>query len=203
MKPRLLNAILLVCVLVGAVTVRATTWHVVPVSTAAQLQAALDVAKPGDSIRLAPGTYVGHFTLRNRGASGTLPIIIRSAIDQPAGRVSPTSASTMARIMSPDSGAAIATDSGQPVGGYVLKYLNVQANETQGDLIIYGRNDGDADVDRPDAARSGDRPLLHPRHGDERVEARPEPQRAARDHPRQLLSPTSMSSRRTRRRSAA
>ncbi len=52
------------------------TPHVVNVATAAELESALNAAKPGDVITLAAGTYAGEFTL---DASGTAPdpIVIR------------------------------------------------------------------------------------------------------------------------------
>jgi hypothetical protein len=50
----------------------------VAVTNAAELQAALTAAEPGDIITLADGTYTGTFSSQNSGAAGN-PIVIRGA----------------------------------------------------------------------------------------------------------------------------
>src|SRR5207302_348187 len=58
--------------------------RVVNVATATAFRAALIGAKPGDQIRLADGTYRGHFTLTRKGTKAH-PVVVcgssRAAID--------------------------------------------------------------------------------------------------------------------------
>src|SRR5262245_64769539 len=83
-----------VCLLLalGSKTSLAAT---ISVAAGGDLQAAINAAKPGDVIALAPGaTFTGNFVLPNKGTS-TLPIIIRSAAPDsalpPAGvRITPS-----------------------------------------------------------------------------------------------------------------
>jgi phosphodiesterase/alkaline phosphatase D-like protein len=85
------------------------------VSSAALLQTVLDAAHPGDVIVLSAGvTFTGHFTLRNQSGSGWI-YVISSALNSlpPAGtRVTPASAGSMPKIVTPDFGPAITTDPG-------------------------------------------------------------------------------------------
>ena len=60
------------CVVEGPL---ATGTNVINVSSASELQAALNRAKAGDVIKLAPGTYKGNFTLKNGGTKDK-PVII-------------------------------------------------------------------------------------------------------------------------------
>jgi hypothetical protein len=88
------------------------------------LQAALDLARAGDVLLLAPGaTYVGNFRLRNKGVATNPPaggwIVVRTDIPDaslgPAGkRMTPSRAGALrlARIVSPNYDAAIGTDAG-------------------------------------------------------------------------------------------
>lgn len=119
--------------------------NVVTVSTGEDLQSVLDAARPGDSIRLQAGAkFVGHFVLRSKGATATTPIIIRSTADAslfPTGRISPAYSSQMPKLKSPDSLPVLTTDPGVAVGGYVLKFLEIVANESQNDLVNIGFND--------------------------------------------------------------
>lgn len=96
----------------------------VRVGARADLQAALDAARPGDVLLLPPGaTYVGNFLLRDKGASGGAPaggwIVIRTDLpDASLGaagtRMTPSRAAslTLARVLSPNYSAAIGTDAG-------------------------------------------------------------------------------------------
>src|SRR6266545_1431736 len=53
----------------------AAATRVVNVSTTAQLTAALQNAAPGDEIRMADGTYAGHFTITRSGTTSA-PIVL-------------------------------------------------------------------------------------------------------------------------------
>jgi hypothetical protein len=96
----------------------------VRVSANANLQAALDAARPGDVLLLAPGaTYVGNFRLRNKGVATSAPaggwIVVRTDVpDASLGaagkRMTPTRAGSLqlARILSPNYDPAVGTDAG-------------------------------------------------------------------------------------------
>ena len=92
------------------------------VGARANLQAALDMARPGDVLLLPPGaTYVGNFMLRNKRAAGGAPaggwIVVRTDVPDAAlgvagTRMTPTRAARvgLARILSPNNEPAIGTD---------------------------------------------------------------------------------------------
>jgi hypothetical protein len=96
----------------------------VRVAAGANLQAALDAARPGDVLLLAPGaTYVGNFHLREKtAAAGGVAggwIVVRTdvtdaALGAPGSRMTPSRAASLrlARIESPAYDAAIGTDPG-------------------------------------------------------------------------------------------
>jgi len=107
----------------------ATTYPVggrtVRVGANANLQAALDAARPGDVLLLPPGaTYVGNFILRNTGATpGAAPaggwIVIRTDVSDAAlgaagTRMTPSRAAklALAQILSPNYSPAIGTAPG-------------------------------------------------------------------------------------------
>jgi len=96
----------------------------VRVAADANLQAALDAARPGDVLLLARGaTYVGNFRLRDKNAAAGAPaggwIVVRTdipdaALGAPGSRMTPSRAASLrlARIESPAYDAAIGTDPG-------------------------------------------------------------------------------------------
>ena len=97
----------------------------VHVAANANLQAALDAARPGDVLLLAPGaTYVGNFTLRNKGATPSdAPangwIVVRTDVTDAAlgaegTRMTPSRAASLrlAKILSPAYNPAIGTQPG-------------------------------------------------------------------------------------------
>src|SRR5262249_9591247 len=79
------------------------------------LQAAIDNAKPGDTIELQPGaTYTGHFTLTAKPASASF-ITIRTggpAAVPDGERIGPAHASALAKLRSPDAETVLATSPG-------------------------------------------------------------------------------------------
>jgi hypothetical protein len=95
----------------------------VRVGARANLQAALDAARPGDVLLLPPGaTYVGNFVLRNKPAAPGAPaggwIVVRTDVpDASLGaagkRMTPSRAASLelARILSPNYEPAIGTES--------------------------------------------------------------------------------------------
>jgi hypothetical protein len=87
----------------AAVASSAAAGPVVVVPPNGNLQAALDAAVPGTTIRLASGaSYTGNFILRHKTAAGV--ITIRAADDDalpPQQRVGPGSAAVMARLQAP------------------------------------------------------------------------------------------------------
>jgi Right handed beta helix region len=94
------------------------------------LQAAIDAAQPGDTLKLAAGaTYTGNFILRAKTGSGV--ITITSDLALPSGRVSPISAVQFAKLISPNSTAALATEPGAHHYALVgLEIATVDANDT-------------------------------------------------------------------------
>ncbi|HET9013677.1 MAG TPA: Ig-like domain-containing protein, partial [Gemmatimonadaceae bacterium] len=78
------------------------------------LQGAIDQAKPGDVILLAPGaSYTGNFVLRAKsGAGDGAWITIRTETTLPAEgtRVTPTTAASFAKLLTPNASPVIATD---------------------------------------------------------------------------------------------
>ena len=105
------------------------------------LQEALNSARPGDTIYLAAGaTYTGNFVLRARGASATQPIVLRTAgIDAvaPGTRMSPENAAGLAKLRSPNSSPALATE--PQARGWRLELLEFLSNKDgAGDIITLG-----------------------------------------------------------------
>src|SRR5690348_5102613 len=73
------------------------------------LQAALNAAQGGDTVTLAAGaTYIGHFQLRPNNSSQWITIQSSGVGSLPGGaRVSPNNAPSMAKLVTPDGGAAL------------------------------------------------------------------------------------------------
>src|SRR6059058_876910 len=98
---------------VPSIAMPATT-RVVQVPAGANLQAALDAARPGDALELARGaTYTGSFVLPAKGACGTW-IVLRpagAALPAPGTRMTPALAQSLRlpRLLGNAQGYAIAT----------------------------------------------------------------------------------------------
>ena len=117
----------------------------IAVPAGGNLQAALDAAKPGDVITLAPGaTFVGNFVLRNKGAI-TDYITVRSAapdasLPGPGMRMTPAYAAQLPKIRSSNSMSAMQTAAG--TNHWKLMFLEFQANSAgYGEIIALGAND--------------------------------------------------------------
>jgi len=133
------------------------------------LQEALNGARPGDTIYLAAGaTYTGNFVLRARG-NGAQPIVVRTAGPDavaPGTRLSPADAAGLAKLRSPNTSPALATE---PLArGWRLELLEFLANRNgEGDIIALG--DGSTaqkQLSNVPSALTLDRLYIH---GDERV----------------------------------
>jgi len=113
----------------------------VTVASGADLQEALNRARPGDTILLTRGTsYVGNFKLPSKDQSDRV-ITVRTAGDEglPAEgeRITPAAASVLAKLRSPNGSPALATAPG--AHGWRIALLEVQANrDGSGDMITLG-----------------------------------------------------------------
>ncbi|HMD33401.1 MAG TPA: hypothetical protein VKH42_00470, partial [Vicinamibacterales bacterium] len=128
-----------------AVSSSAATAATINVPAGGDLQQAIDNARPGDIIQLAPGaTYVGNFMLKNKGAV-TDYITIRTATPDaalpPANvRITPAYANVLAKIKSSNNVSALRTQAG--ANHYALMFLEFQANVGgYGDVIALGAGD--------------------------------------------------------------
>ena len=113
----------------------------ITVSAGADLQAAINNAKPGDTLLLQAGaTFVGNYILPVK--SGTAYITIRSAaadalLPVATARIDPTFAALLPKIQSPNSLAAMATAPG--AHNYRLQCLEFLANDQGlGDVVQLG-----------------------------------------------------------------
>jgi hypothetical protein len=113
----------------------------ITVPAGGDLQAALDSAKPGDTILLAPGAiYTGNFVLPVK--TGTGVITIRSAAPDAAlptatTRIDPSYAAQLPKLQSPNSMPALATAAG--AHHYTLMFLEFLGNfQGYGDIIALG-----------------------------------------------------------------
>lgn len=114
--------------------------QVVSVPAGADLQAAIDRARPGDVLTLAPGaTYTGNFTLPAR--DGTSYITIRTAADarqpRPGQRVLPVHAAALAQLRSSGPAPVLRTAPGAHHWRLQLLEISAQA-PSPGDLIALG-----------------------------------------------------------------
>jgi hypothetical protein len=109
------------------------------------LQAAIDRARPGDTLLLEPGaTYTGNFVLPDKG--GTRPIVIRSGADDRrlpglTERVGPDDAPLLPKLRSPNNRPVLRTAPG--ASAWRLFALEFVGNGQAGDMIALG--DGSSD----------------------------------------------------------
>ena len=125
-------------------SLRASIAAVVNVPAGGDLQAALDRARPGDTITLEPGaTYTGNFVLPVK--SGSQYITVRTAgedgLPRAGVRVQPAHAPRMAKLRSPNRQPVLRTESG--AHHWRLALLEFPATvDGVGDIILLG--DGSA-----------------------------------------------------------
>ena len=105
------------------------------------LQAALNAAQPGDELRLAANTtFSGNFVLPVTSGSSTITVrtdLPDSALPGTRQRITPATAAQFARIVSPNSAAALRTAPG--AHHWRLMFLEFQANKNGfGEIIQLG-----------------------------------------------------------------
>lgn len=118
-------AVILIAGTLGGASASADT---IPVRAGGDLQAALDIARPGDTVALAPGaTFVGNFILRPK--SGDQFITVRTAaVSMPtSARITPRLSARLAKLRSPSGVAVVRTEPG--AHHWRLQLLEFQANE--------------------------------------------------------------------------
>jgi hypothetical protein len=113
------------------------------VNRGGDLQAALDAAKPGETILLEAGaTFVGNFVLPAKSGDATSYITIRSSaadasLPAEGVRMTPSYASQLAKLQSPNEGPALSTEAG--AHHYRLQFLEFAPNaENSGAIIALG-----------------------------------------------------------------
>jgi hypothetical protein len=132
--------LLLAGAIAGLLSVASAAAATLNVPAGGDLQAALVNAQPGDTIVLAQGaTYVGNFTLPDKGGSTTF-ITLQSAPDGLPGdgqRISPDAAPRLAKLRSPNSTFALQTAANAHHWRIVL--VEFMANAAgAGDIIALG-----------------------------------------------------------------
>lgn len=116
----------------------AASGETITVRSGGDLQAALDQARPGDTISLeARATFTGNFVLPNK--AGTQVITIRTAVPDaetalPGWRITPARAGALAKIRSGNESPALRTAPG--AHHWRLQLLEFQANAPGGSAII-------------------------------------------------------------------
>lgn len=115
------------------------------VNAGGDLQAAINAAKPGDTVLLQAGaTFVGNFVLPQKSGSSTSYITIRTSASNAQlpgsnARITPAYASYLPKIKSPNTMPALVTAPG--AHHYRLQFLEFQANK-QGNSHIIALGDG-------------------------------------------------------------
>jgi hypothetical protein len=126
-----------------ATTASGSTGQTIMVNAGGDLQAAINAARPGDTVLLQAGaTFVGNFELPNKNTSSTAYITIRSsapdsALPASGRRITPAYASQLPKIKSPNTMSALATKAG--AHHYRLQFLEFLANQKgYSDIIQLG-----------------------------------------------------------------
>ena len=137
---RLLTAEL--CVILALASSVPASAATIAVKAGGDLQAAIDAARPGDTITLEAGaTFNGPFKLRVKG--GSTPITIRSStadssLPGSTTRITPAAAPLLAKIRSTTAGPAVRTDPGATY--WTLKFLEFlpSSSTSSANLIEFG-----------------------------------------------------------------
>jgi hypothetical protein len=130
----------------------ASTGRTVPVPPGADLQAAIDAARPGDTIVLTAGaTYRGPITLAAKPGDGWLTIRSSEADGLPAGRrVGPADAPRMARIVTARGSEPAVLTSG---AAHHVKLVGLELTGTPGtyvqNLVFFGSGEETSDAELP------------------------------------------------------
>lgn len=138
MRAASLPAFALCCLVLRPDGAAAAT-HAVP--PGGDLQAVLDAAQPGDVVLLAPGaTYTGNFRLPLKPGSAFITVRTDAPaadVPPPGVRIAPAHAAALAKIKSPNAGAALTAAPG--AHHWRLELLEFQANAGgAGDIIVLG-----------------------------------------------------------------
>lgn len=141
MRIRILIASFAVCLAALAPPGRLTALQTRPVVTpaGADLQQAIDAARPGDTVTLEPGvTYVGNFVLPAKPGNQFITIRTAAIPGQPVAgeRVTPEHARFLAKIKSPNGSAAMRTAPG--AHHWRLELLEFYSDRNTNDMILLG-----------------------------------------------------------------
>ena len=93
------------------------------------LQSALDAAQPGDSLVLS-GTFTGNFVLPSRSCGAGITVTSAASLPSAGTRVTPTSAASFAKIITPNGQPALKTQN--PTCGWRLVGLDIAASAGSG-----------------------------------------------------------------------
>ena len=151
--PSVIASSLLVVALGGSSAhLAAAADDVITVGQGADLQHALDRARPGDTVVLSPGiVYTGNFVLPNKNGSEFITVRTAAADGQPRDgvRVQPSQAPSLAKIQSPNSQPALRTAPG--AHHWRLQLLEfLPTRNGAGDILALG-DGGRAQSDRTQA----------------------------------------------------
>lgn len=126
----------------------ATSGKTLVVNAGGDLQGALNVAEPGDTILLQAGaTFVGNFLLPAKSGTSTAYITIRSSASDSAlpgstTRMTPAYAAQLPKLRSPNTQAVFRTAGG--AHHYRLMFLELRANQNgAGDIVTLGSGGSD------------------------------------------------------------
>jgi hypothetical protein len=121
-----------------------STGQTLVVNAGGNLQAALDIAQPGDTVVLQAGaSFVGNFVLPAKSATSTAYITIRSSAPDssmpgPGTRMTPAYAAQLPKLRSPNTMGVITTAPG--AHHYRLLFLELRANANgAGDIVSLGK----------------------------------------------------------------
>jgi hypothetical protein len=117
---------------------------VIRVPAGADLQAALDLAQPGQTILLAPATFIGNYTLRKKASAGVITIRtdgLDDAAIPPGVRVTPALSPRMAKL-GPKEAAVQTLTAEFGADGYTLIGIEFLPNLVLPDrpLVMFGWN---------------------------------------------------------------
>jgi plastocyanin len=102
------------------------------------LQAAIDSAQRGDVILLAAGaTFTGNFVLPAKPGSGWVTIMSAGTLPPEGTRATPATATSYARLRSPNASPAVSTQSSPSASYYRLVGLDIASTATTAFSLVY------------------------------------------------------------------